>query len=509
MHGWGANREVWRPLLASLRPWANVTLVDVGGCSPGSVVQDRPALDETLAEIVQCCPPGAVYIGWSLGGQLALEMARRYPERVRAVITLCSNPRFVTGAGWPGMADSQFQAFCAAAESDPVLALQRFDALQTRGSPRSRELLRKLKSLQRKPADSTLMAGLEWLTALDQRDDMVGLSIPQFHLLAPQDELVPAEVAQSLTELLSAVPGATVKVLATGCHLALLEMPAELAGEIESFLARADLLDAGRVCAPRVEKSDIAESFSRAAAVYDSVAHLQRDVGEQLFTRLERYRGEAGVILDLGCGTGYFAPRLQQRYGDSTYIGLDLATGMVAYARDHCADSCNWVAADAESMPLASNSIDLIFSSLAIQWCYRPRHLLAELARVLRPGGCCLFSTLGPETLGELRTAWAAVDSHQHVNTFLPVSELLAAADEISGVRLELEQQTFRMEYQRVGDLLAELKTLGAHNMNRSRPVGLTSRRTLQGMLQAYENFREEGFLPATYDVVFGTLEKV
>jgi malonyl-CoA O-methyltransferase len=100
------------------------------------------------------------------------------------------------------------------------------------------------------------------------------------------------------------------------------------------------------------------------------------------------------------------------------------------------------------------------------------------------------------------------VDSHQHVNTFLPLAVLAAAARRVPGIAVKLERQALHMAYTRVRDLLDELKALGAHNMNRSRQPGLTSRRALQGMLQAYEAWRKEGTLPATYDVIFGVLTK-
>ena len=161
---------------------------------------------------------------------------------------------------------------------------------------------------------------------------------------------------------------------------------------------------------------------------------------------------------------------------------------------------------DAEALPLASNSVDLIFSSLALQWCHRTKLLFAELVRVLRPGGRCVFTTLGPDTLKELRASWAAVDEHQHVNSFLPANALLQDASGQGG--LQLREETYRMEYSKVGELLHELKTLGAHNVNRDRPSGLTGRRALQGMMRAYEDWREEGVLPATYQVYFVTLEK-
>jgi len=509
LHGWGSNREVWRPLLATLRPWANITLVDLPGCAPGPAVGGQPDLTDVLLGILECSPAQAVYLGWSLGGQMAVELAARYPARVAAVATVCSNPRFVAAQGWPGMAVPAFSEFSAAVNADPDAALKRFDSLQVNGSLQPRQLLRQLHKLGREPASRQLLAGLSWLEELDQRARLPDLLQPQLHLLAERDALVPAALARSLGMLLAATPSAQIQMLADASHLAPLEFPAELANRLRSFLAGADLLYSGASAADTLAKKDVADSFSRAATMYDSVAGLQRDVGAQLLSTLAHTQSAPTTVLDLGCGTGHFYPDLRRRYPAARYIGLDLAQGMVEYARGRHPGDGGWLVGDAEALPLAAGSVDLVFSSLAIQWCYRPRHLFAELARVLRPGGCCVFTSLGPDTLCELRSAWAAVDSHQHVNTFLPSADLAQAAQAVLGLRLVLQNQRFRMEYPRVGDLLQELKTLGAHNMNRDRPAGLTSRRALQGMLQAYEGFRVDGLLPATYDVIFGVLERV
>ena len=188
---------------------------------------------------------------------------------------------------------------------------------------------------------------------------------------------------------------------------------------------------------------------------------------------------------------------------------MDLAPGMVRYARARQDRDSLWLVGDAEALPLAAGSVDLVFSSLAFQWCHQPEKLFAELARVLAPRGRCFFTSLGPETLCELRSAWAAVDAHQHVNRFLPLAELEAAARLVPGMQLSLSTRYHRMEYTRVGELLNELKTLGEHNMNRYRPAGLTSRRTLQGMLAAYEAQREGGLLPATYEVIVGEVQRL
>lgn len=508
LHGWGSNREIWRPLLVLLRPWANVTLLDLPGCAPGLSHHRSPEWSAVLDGIMQCCPAPAVYIGWSLGGQLAAALATRCPERVVSLVTVCSNPRFVAEADWPGMSSDSFTAFTESAGSDINAALRRFNSLQVEGSSRPRELLRQLPGPGRLSSSSGLSQGLDWLATLDQRQQLARLQAPQLHLLAQCDALVPAALETDLVAALAEAPCAKVAMLPESCHVAPLQCASELAQEIVSFLDDAGLLHSTAVDLRTIEKTAVAASFSRAANTYDSVAGLQRDVAVQLLARLDDFDIAPATVLDLGCGTGAaFAP-LQSRYCDAQYLGLDIAPGMVKFARERAIGQGQWVLADAEALPLVSGGVDLIFSSLAMQWCYGTEHLFAELARVLRPGGLCLFTSLGPDTLRELRASWAAVDSYQHVNTFLPAAHLEAAARSVPGIRMTLTRQNVRMEYRRVRELLDELKGLGAHNMNRSRPTGLASRKALQGMLQAYEAWRENGLLPATYEVIFGVLEK-
>ena len=507
LHGWGCNREIWRPLLTSVRPWAAVTLLDMPGCAPGS--GEATDLEDLTRAILEVAPAQAVYIGWSLGGQLAMAMAERHPDAVSGVVTLCSNPSFLADDDWPGMDPAEFFAFRHLFARDAAAALNRFDSLQVRGAVQPRQLVRRLRSLRNHQDDHGLLAGLDWLQSLDHRAQLADPGPPRLHLFAAEDELVPVECAHRVAKLAAAQEGAEVAILDGIGHVAPLEMPQLLASRLRLFLEGAGLLD-DRVPPPaQLAKRDVAISFSRAAPQYDSVARLQQDVGTRLLTILDSLPQAPGRILDLGCGTGYFYPALRHRFPDAEYLGLDLAAGMVAYARQRFPQADRWLVGDAEALPLAAGSVDLVFSSLAVQWCYRPELLFAELSRVLRPGGRCVFTSLGPATLQELRAAWAAVDEQQHVNSFLPPADLTRAAAGISGLSLALKSEQFCMRYQKVRDPLNELKTLGAHNVNRGRPEGLTGRRALQGMLDAYERWREQGTLPATYDVLFGTLEKL
>lgn len=508
LHGWGSNREVWRPLLAELRGWASVTLLDLPAVAPGCG-DEAPSLESLLEAVRSATPDAAVYLGWSLGGQLALELATRYPDAVTALVTLCSTPRFTATGDWPGMPPAALSAFTDSCVQNPAAALRRFDSLQLAGVERSRALRRELQRFRAGEPGAALATGLCWLGALDQRAALAQLPVPQLHLLGDRDGLLAPALSGAMAGLVRGKPGARVSVL-PGCgHPAPLEAPREIASRVKDFLAEQRLLRAPSPGAEAMSKRDVAESFSRAARQYDSVAQLQRDVGERLLAELRDVPACVGTVLDLGSGTGHFLPALRARFPGARYLGLDLAEGMVRFAREQHSGAQAWVVADAEALPLPANSVDLVFSSLAVQWCQRPELLFAELARVLRAGGRCVFTSLGPATLRELRAAWRAVDQYRHVNEFLPAGRLQDAAESLSGVKLALRVEPYRMQYAHVRELLNELKTLGAHNVNRGRPAGLTGRRALLGMLSAYEEWRDDdGLLPASYEVYFGTLEK-
>ena len=332
LHGWGSTREVWRPMLAALRPWANVSLLNLPGLAPGCG-DHYPPPEELLAAIAASCPPEAVYVGWSLGGQLATEMAARYPERVRALVTLCSNPRFTAAGDWPGMPAGELAGFRTSCEDRPDLALKRFDSLQVAGIENPRPVLRSLRDKRQVSAGGALVAGLDWLRDLDQRELLTGLSQPQLHLQAEQDGLLPAALPQALESLLEQVAGARTGSIEDCGHPAPLQNGTAIAVRVHSFLQQVGLAEPPREAPAQLQKEDVAESFSRAARHYDSVAQLQRDVGSHLLRQLDVHPREPADLLDLGSGTGYFCPELRQRFPSASYTVLDLAEGMIRYSR--------------------------------------------------------------------------------------------------------------------------------------------------------------------------------
>lgn len=254
------------------------------------------------------------------------------------------------------------------------------------------------------------------------------------------------------------------------------------------------------------DKRQVAASFSRAADSYDSVAALQRKVGSALLARLPATPSPQRW-LDLGCGTGHFSRALGERYGDAEGVALDIAEGMLRHARP-LGGAQQFVVGDAESLPLRDASCDLLFSSLALQWCADFAAVLGEARRVLRPGGVLAFSSLCVGTLQELRDSWQAVDGFVHVNRFRRFGDYqqLCAG---SGLQvLSLETQAEVLHYPDLRSLTHELKALGAHNLNPGRPGGLTGRARMLALLAAYERFRQAQGLPASYQVVYGILRK-
>ena len=254
------------------------------------------------------------------------------------------------------------------------------------------------------------------------------------------------------------------------------------------------------------DKRQVAASFSRAAESYDSVAELQRTVGTQLLAQLPAAL-QPRRWLDLGCGTGHFTRALAERYAQGEGLALDIAEGMLRHARPQ-GGAAYFVAGDAEALPLQDASVDLLFSSLALQWCGDFPRVLSEAQRVLRPGGVLAFSSLCVGTLQELRDSWLAVDGFVHVNRFRRFEDYqqMCAASGLQS--LTLQRQAEVLHFPDLRSLTDSLRDLGAHNLNPGRPGGLTGRSRIRALIEAYERFRQPQGLPATYQVMYGVLQK-
>ena len=256
----------------------------------------------------------------------------------------------------------------------------------------------------------------------------------------------------------------------------------------------------------RLDRPALRAAFDRASARYEAAARLQARVSDELLERLGALALTPRVVLDLGCGTGRVTRELKRRYRGALVIALDLAPGMLREARRH---RSLWrrferLCADAQRLPLKSASVDLVFSSLMLQWCEPLDEALAEVRRVLKPGGFFAFSTFGPDTLQELRAAWAEADEHSHVNRFIDMHDVGDALARAGLAEPVLDVDRIELGYPDALSLMRDLKAIGAHNVTAGRPRTLLGRSKLRRMSQAYESFRRGGSLPATYEVIYG-----
>jgi malonyl-CoA O-methyltransferase len=265
-------------------------------------------------------------------------------------------------------------------------------------------------------------------------------------------------------------------------------------------------------------RKKIRASFDKAARTYDDSAFLQKEVVRRMNDRLEMIRLQPSRILDAGCGTGFAFPLLNQRYPKAHLVGLDLAHAMLAEARQRVPKPSLFgrllapfngrpaplIGADMEAMPLASDSIDLLWSSLALQWIETPEDTFREMRRVLKPGGLLLFSTFGPDTLRELRAAFSKLDGYNHVNRFLDMHDLGDALVHAGFSSPVMEMEYLTLTYDDLKGVMRDLKGIGAHTVIEGRRQGLMGRHDWQRLVDNYETFRREGRLPATYEVIYG-----
>ncbi len=253
-----------------------------------------------------------------------------------------------------------------------------------------------------------------------------------------------------------------------------------------------------------LDKRRVRRSFDRASATYDRVAVLQTEIRQQLLQRLELTSLTPGLVLDAGAATGHASLALKVRYPRARVLSVDSAPGMLqaAKARFTWRRRFDRVGADAEQLPLADGSVDLIFSNLLLPWC-DPDRLFAEFRRVLAPRGLLTCSGFGPDTLRELRLAWDAVDAHTHVNRFIDMHDLGDGLVRAGFAAPVLDVERYTLQYDDFGALRRDLKGLGYGNFTAGRPRGLTGRGKLARVEAAYEATRQQGRLPATYEVVF------
>lgn len=259
---------------------------------------------------------------------------------------------------------------------------------------------------------------------------------------------------------------------------------------------------------PVFDTRHVRRAFARAAHGYDAAARLQHEVEARLLESLEFHAANPDVVLDVGCGPGRASVALQKRWPKARVLALDLALPMLREARRHAA---GWnpfarrpepVCADVRALPLVDASVDVVFSNLCVQWVADLPALFAGMRRVLRPGGLLLLSTFGPETLQELREAFAQADAAPHVSPFADIAQLGDALMHAGFRDPVLDRDMLATHYPDLAALMREQRATGATNALASRRHTLTGKARFTAAAAAYESMRGAAGLPASWEVI-------
>jgi malonyl-CoA O-methyltransferase len=270
-----------------------------------------------------------------------------------------------------------------------------------------------------------------------------------------------------------------------------------------------------------VDARAVRRAFGRAARTYDAAAALQREVAARMAARLDYVKLVPAAVLDAGCGTGLAVGELRARYPEARVTALDLALPMVAAARERERSGrsvlrrllpaalaggreSHFVCGDVNALPFAGVAFDLAWSNLALQWVNDLPRAFAEFRRVLKVGGLLTFTTFGPDTLREVRRAFARVDGFTHTNRFVDMHDLGDMLVHAGFADPVMDMEAITVTYADPESLLRELKALGATNATRGRAHGLMGRERWLRMLRALDAMRVDGRLPATFEVVYG-----
>jgi len=263
-----------------------------------------------------------------------------------------------------------------------------------------------------------------------------------------------------------------------------------------------------------IDKRLVRRRFERAAPGYESASALTREVGARMLERLDLVKLQPARILDAGSGTGQLASALAARYPDAAVVELDLSPAMLRAGLSRGSWGRRFLAAlrpgrrqrvcgDIEQMPFAPASVELVCSNLALPWVGHLEAGLQEFQRVLARGGLLMFSTLGPDSLAELRAALGPAGA-ETIHPFIDMHDIgdLLVRSGFADPVMEMERLT--LTYRDLGGLLSELRAGGGGTARAGRSPGLRGRAWRTRLEERYGVFRAEGRLPLTCEIVYG-----
>lgn len=253
-------------------------------------------------------------------------------------------------------------------------------------------------------------------------------------------------------------------------------------------------------------KADVRRRFDRAAATFDHASFVHRHAACGLLERMSPMLVNVDRILDAGAATGDASRRLAKLYRRSRVVSLDCSANMLRQARRKRTrfSRVEELQADASALPLQQGSVDLVFANMLLPWLDDLDGFFESVNRVLRKDGLFVFSTLGPDSLSEIRGAWAGVDRGEHVNTFVDMHDIGDALVR-SGLREPvLDVDYLTVTYRTVDDLFADLTRSGSRNSLKHRQRALTGKGRFGVLRRTLANNCDGGVLPLQLELIFG-----
>ncbi len=377
---------IWDPLLRELGDEFQIQRAALPGYGNANQTPD------CLAELLAQAPQRSHWCGWSLGATLAMQAALKFPERISKLTLISPTPRFFETDDWPhGISDSAFDRLLRVTQKKYPAGLKRFLQMQFPAETNHQltaALFEQINS--HRPTDEALQRGYETLRSSDLRQQLIDIAVPTQIIAADEDNVIPPAASRFCAER---IPNATSQTLGS-CHCLPVTQPKRIAELIARF-TNDDPID----------RAQVARQFSKAAPTYDRAAEVQREMGHDLIDQIAPTA--TGTLIDLGCGTGEALERIGNRCPKLNLVGVDIAPAMIETSRDRVS-AAEFQAADIEQTGLPDATASLVFSSAAMQWC-QPQNAIAEVARLLEPGGQFLMSTFVADSLPEFREAWRRV----------------------------------------------------------------------------------------------------
>ncbi|MEE4184581.1 MAG: methyltransferase domain-containing protein [Gammaproteobacteria bacterium] len=249
-----------------------------------------------------------------------------------------------------------------------------------------------------------------------------------------------------------------------------------------------------------LDQTQLRAACERSAAGFDEADFLCAETRSRLLERLTLMTLRPTAILDLGGGTGAGAAALGQLYPEAQVVNLDWSPAMLSRATGQ-----QRICARTQQLPFADASFDLVTANLSLPGCDQPEYVFAEANRVLRSPGLLLFNTLGPDTLREVRKAWAAVDPRPRVHDFVDMHNVGDALVQAGFREPVMDVEKLTVTYQAIDRLVTDLRNLAATNRHPRRPRGLTPRRLWNDFLDAADRLRNAaGALPVSVELISG-----